>query len=257
MKIKSDWWKRGFFDFGMSKILFGAGKVKLATEEAKWIIKTVGVVPPAKILDVGCGIGRHAIVFAKHGFDVLGIDISKIFLTKASRLAKKEGVKLKLENIAMHRLAPYKNNFDLVTSLFTSFGYYSPRSQNFKIFKQMARTIKPGGVIVLDAAYQESIERHFQPKNWRYFEDGSIVLEKRIYLQKDKQIYNDWMYLSGGKTRHYRFKLHLFSIRELEKLFTDNGLKIIGRYSSLKGAPFKKGSFHIVFVARKDPKSKI
>ena len=75
-KIRGNWWEKGFFDRTMSQILFGTAKLKLAVKEVKWIIKTLGIKPPAKILDVGCGVGRHLIPLAKNGFQELVARVS-------------------------------------------------------------------------------------------------------------------------------------------------------------------------------------
>lgn len=251
--IKDDWWNNNFFDAGMSKILFGAGKEKLSIDEAKWIIKITGITPPAKILDVGCGIGRHSVVFAKFGFDVLGIDISKEYLRKAAQLARQEKVNLTLKNMPMHTLS-FKEEFDLVVNLFTSFGYYSPRSRNTTIFKKMVRALKYSGIMVFDTTYREFIENNFKSKDWRIVDRNTFVLEESFYSCKEKQIYVDRIYIHKGNVKHYRFKLHLFSAKELKELFRNNGLKIIGCYSSLSGMPFKKDSPHIVIVAKKSDK---
>jgi len=52
-----------------------------------------------KVLDLGCGAGRHCILLAGRGFEVVGIDISKNALKMARRWVQKE----KLENIALIR----------------------------------------------------------------------------------------------------------------------------------------------------------
>lgn len=52
-----------------------------------------------KLVDLGCGAGRHSILLANSGFEVIGIDISKNALRMARRWARKE----KLENAAFVR----------------------------------------------------------------------------------------------------------------------------------------------------------
>ena len=47
-----------------------------------------------RILDIGCGTGRHAIELAKRGYKVTGIDLSKAQLKRACEKAKAEGVEV-------------------------------------------------------------------------------------------------------------------------------------------------------------------
>jgi len=67
-----------------------------------------------RILDIGFGVGRHAILFAKEGFDVYGIDTSPAGLKYAIKWSKKEKVNLKLKIGEMSHL-PFKSDiFDLI-----------------------------------------------------------------------------------------------------------------------------------------------
>lgn len=71
-----------------------------------------------KILDLGCGAGRHCIYLADKGFDVVGVDISKSALTMARKWGQKEG----LTNVALIRAAmtylPFRDCcFDAVVSV--------------------------------------------------------------------------------------------------------------------------------------------
>jgi len=65
----------------------------------------VGILPDLKnhkvekVLDVGCGSGRHCVLLASSGFDVVGMDISKSALRMANRWVQKE----RLENVALVR----------------------------------------------------------------------------------------------------------------------------------------------------------
>lgn len=54
---------------------------------------TLGFHP--KLLDLGCGEGKNAVYFAKHGFEVAGLDISKVGLDKTKRYAQEVGVQVK------------------------------------------------------------------------------------------------------------------------------------------------------------------
>lgn len=56
-------------------------------QEVEFVISSLGLEPPARILDVGCGPGRHAHAFGRRGFEVVGIDISETFVRIANREA--------------------------------------------------------------------------------------------------------------------------------------------------------------------------
>lgn len=250
LKIKDDWWKDGFFESDMGEALFGSGETKPAHEDVRWIIRTTGLRPPARVLDVGCGVGKHAVACALSGFDVCGIDISAPYLQSAHKLAARHGVQLRLQRMPMHELSA-REEYDLVLNLFTSLGYYSPRAKNIDVLKKMVRALRPGGRIVLDVTHLEAFENRFQAKYWRELGDRKFILESRDFSQKKKQILNDRLIITKGKVRRYAFKLHLFSAREFTSLLKRQGLTHIRCYGSLRGAAFDRNGPRLVIVAQK------
>jgi SAM-dependent methyltransferase len=54
-----------------------------SSEDVDRIEKLVGIAPPSRVLDVGCGNGRHSIEMARRGYNVVGIDVAKRFLAEA------------------------------------------------------------------------------------------------------------------------------------------------------------------------------
>lgn len=58
-----------------------------STQEVEFLVETLGLRPGMRVLDVGCGPGRHAHLLAKRGLEVLGIDISQRFVDLAAASA--------------------------------------------------------------------------------------------------------------------------------------------------------------------------
>jgi len=61
---------------------------KLEVDGLVRIFEEFNVPKNARILDVSCGIGRHSIPLAERGYDVLGLDLSPLFIAKANATAK-------------------------------------------------------------------------------------------------------------------------------------------------------------------------
>ena len=102
-----------------------------------------------RILDLGCGTGRHAIFLAKKGFEVYGIDISQSGLGIINKIKSK----LKLRNITLKRAdmakIPYKNNFfDAIVC--TSVINHARLNKIKKTFKEIVRVLKSKGIFILE-----------------------------------------------------------------------------------------------------------
>lgn len=62
--------------------------------EVDFILKELKLKPGVRLLDVGCGTGRHAVEFARRGYKVTGVDLSMRMLAEAKRAANTAGVKV-------------------------------------------------------------------------------------------------------------------------------------------------------------------
>ena len=91
-----------------------------------------------KILDVGCGKGRHAKYFNELGFNVVGIDLSLNSIAKAKL---NETQDLKFYKFDMRNVFK-ENSFNLVTNLFTSFGYFDNSLDEQKTINAMVKNLK-------------------------------------------------------------------------------------------------------------------
>jgi len=104
------------------------------------------IVRGENVLDLGCGAGRHAKHLASKGFDVTGIDLSPKSLEQARRHRSS-----RLRFVRQDMRQPFGTNaFDCVLSLFTSFGYFEDPADNVTVVHNIARSLKPGGRVVLD-----------------------------------------------------------------------------------------------------------
>ena len=111
------------------------------------IAKSLGIAPPLRVADLGCGDGTTALPIARLGADVLGIDISRNMVAAGNKRAAKTGLsKLKFqEGDAAHLEGVADSTFDLTISVFGAM--FSPKP--FDVAKEMARVTKPGGRVVM------------------------------------------------------------------------------------------------------------
>jgi cyclopropane fatty-acyl-phospholipid synthase-like methyltransferase len=97
-----------------------------------------------RVLDLGCGAGRHAIFYAAEGFDVDACDMSAVGLRELQAAAQRRGVKVRSHQCRGHDLSHYANDtFDFVLS----FGviYYMSGIEAEQTFREIYRVLKPGG----------------------------------------------------------------------------------------------------------------
>src|SRR5205823_14356799 len=119
----------------------------LMRESGEAVVKSLGIKPPVRVLDLGCGDGTTAIPIARLGADVVGIDIARNLVDAGNRRAAEAGLtRLKFQEgdaSSLHRVDDH--SFDLTLSMFGAM--FAPKP--FDVAKEMVRVTRPGGRIVM------------------------------------------------------------------------------------------------------------
>jgi ubiquinone/menaquinone biosynthesis C-methylase UbiE len=116
-------------------------------ESGEAFVRSLGIKPPLRVLDLGCGDGTTALPFARLGAEVVGIDIARNLVEAGNRRAAAAGLKnLKFqEGDACNLQGVADHSFDLTLSIFGAM--FAPKP--FDVAKEMVRVTKPGGRIVM------------------------------------------------------------------------------------------------------------
>jgi len=111
------------------------------------VAESLGITPPLKVLDLGCGDGTTALPMASLGADVLGIDIARNLVDAGNRRAAAAGLKrLKFQEGDASNLQGIADSlFDLTLSMFGAM--FAPKP--FNVAEEMVRVTKAGGRIVM------------------------------------------------------------------------------------------------------------
>jgi len=111
------------------------------------LVRSLGISPGMKVLDLGCGDGTTALPAARLGADVLGVDIAANLVAAGNERARAEGLtncRFQEGDASDLRGIP-DQGFDLLVSIFGAM--FAPRP--FDVAKEMVRVTRPGGRIVM------------------------------------------------------------------------------------------------------------
>lgn len=253
-----EWW-RGFFNPIVGDVMFAA-KAEQSEIEVEHIIKQTKVKPPADVLDLACGVGRHSLPFAARGFTVTGLDYSRPFLREASRNARKAGLRIRFVQGDMKELGAHfaDHRFDLVVSLFNSFGYFERRHDDARVLRAVHRVLRPGGAFVINTLNAAGVARRLRhPVSFEYEPLPNLyVTDASRYDPRRKQTYGDWTIVDARRPKPRTFRRsvrqNVYSHAELRRLLIAAGFAIEKTWGPWSGDRFDPNkSWDQTIVTRK------
>ncbi len=219
-------------------------------DEAKTLINNLlpklSLQPQAKVLDIACGRGRHAVYLNNKGFDVTGIDLSASSIAFAKSY-ENESLHFDVHNIHY----PYKKDyFDAAFNFFTSFGYEECDEENYLVIQSAVTALKPGGYFVLDYLNNE----HIMEENIKGEESVTSGLVKFTLQRKLTEHYiakkiavND-----GEQWYYFSERVKRYSSVDLINFFNRAGLITSGLYGNYQLEPYnRKCSERLIIIGKK------
>lgn len=218
-------------------------------EDAEKLLRLIGtkidLAAKRRILDAGCGNGRHASQLALQNLQVVGLDLSQTLLYSA--VYEKADQKYPQYVRGDMRHLPFKACFDVILSLFTSFGYFSEQ-QNQDVLREYYSALKRTGWLVLDYLNAEHVRQTLIPKSekligsrrvteHRYISGGRV--EKRITIEQNNRL------------QEYTESVKLYSLQEMEEMLAAADFSIRHVFGSYEGQPFEADSTRMILFCQK------
>jgi SAM-dependent methyltransferase len=211
---------------------------KGTVQECDFLVSHLALPAGSRVLDVGCGPGRHAHELARRGMIVHGIDISSRFVELAVAAAPNGATFARADARAL----PFEAEFDVVISLCQGgFGLLTGDGEDELVVAGIARALKPGGLAVMSAfsAYC-SVRYH----------DAAEFDADRGTSHELTEVRNE-----SGEPKQVDLWTNCYTPRELRLLMRANGLAVESIYSVEPGAygtnPPTTESPEFLVIARK------
>jgi SAM-dependent methyltransferase len=191
-------------------------------QEAAFLIDALGLGPGRRVLDVGCGPGRHAHALARQGCRVVGIDIAERFVALARSEAPPGATFARAD---AHALPVRGDQFDAVISLCQG-GFGLPADpaapDDGSILAAMVRAVRPGGRVALTAFSSYFMVRHLEETDDF---DAATGVNHELAPVKDAE----------GEERAFDLWTACYTPRELRLLAAQAGLDVVGLWSVTPG----------------------
>jgi SAM-dependent methyltransferase len=246
---KKEWFDDESFWRAMYPFMFGAERLAAAPDEMRRAIQLAK--PKGKnVLDLCCGPGRCSIALAKRGYRVTGVDRTKYLLDKAKASARTAKVNIEWIRQDMRDFVR-PESFDLVLSMFTSFGFFDKKEQDLDVLRNMFINLRPGGVCLIDVMGKEQIAKIFTPTTSESFSDGTKLIRCHEMIDNWTRIRNEWILIRRGRARSFHFHITLYSAQELIDRLEKVGFVDLKIYGNLDGGAYDLKAQRMIAIARK------
>jgi SAM-dependent methyltransferase len=209
------------------------------------ILSNISLVNKAKIIDLCCGQGRHASLFAEEAFEVYGFDLSRKLLQVAKYKNNKNDNTYFVQ--ADMRFLPAVHSFDLLLNLFTSFGYFQSDQENISVFKQFYQVLKKGGYFVFDYFNSSYIIQHLE--RYQSEQIGDLTVEQERYIE-DSRVEKIIRLNRHGKKSIFHESVKLYTPKQILHMMEETRLDISYIFGDYQGSTFTEDSERIIIIGK-------
>lgn len=220
-------------------------------EEVEFIISKTNLSEKTKILDFGCGRGRHTIEFYKRGFtDITGLDQNQSNI----EIARNNAVELSFPLNFVHKMMnefDEQDEYDLIYSLFTSMFYFSEQ-HNLDIVQRIYQALKRDGCFVIDYFNPPAFLKTQKKKDWYFSEDDSIVLERYAHNPISGIITNERIIVPKEGPRVKKvYHVRDYTVAELRYHFENIGFEVLDIFGNYQGKKYTMDSVRQIYIMKK------
>lgn len=247
-EISDDTWYEGYFgpDYLYIDIHTTTGQ---EVDFLRKVLRLGRGLRSARLLDVGCGYGRHLVPLLEQGVDAYGCDRSGFMLAEADRRIRTARERAEEEHRPAKRLRgnrlvccdnrelPFSGDFDCAVNLFNSFGYFADERDNFRMLTEIGEALRPGGLFLLDMVNRDFVLPHLPRKDW-FEHDGAFVLEKKWFDPIRNRSEIDVHVIDNQGKRDYHHSIRLYSYTEMVMLLEAAGFAVVTVFGGFGGEPF-------------------
>ncbi len=202
------------------------------------------------VIDVACGRGRHVREWENLGAFAVGIDRSTFAILDGKKSGGEFSSKLLLSD--MRRLPFCSGICDLLTSMFTSFGYFGSDQEHEALLTEWARVLRHNGNLIIDYLNRNYALKNLVPESVAENEDYRIV--QRRSITEDKKRLEKEIEIERrrcGSKKSFTESVRAYAPEELTALLHHAGFEIVSMAGDFSGSEFSSDSERCIVHARK------
>lgn len=235
-----------WFDSPYYPMLYAHRSEDEARQAVQNVVGLLKLTPGARILDVGCGRGRHLWPLAELGYRVAGIDLAAHRIAEAQAGSAQKGIDAELFVGSMLDPLP-QPPYDAVVNWFTSFGFFDDLATHQLAIAHMAQALTPGGTLVMDFMNASEVRTNLVPED--QVQVGNVEFHVRRWIE-GSFVHKSISIRDGMKTAKFSERVMLLDRSDFEALFAAAGLQSVEFLGDYDGSPWTPRSPRCIAIGR-------
>jgi SAM-dependent methyltransferase len=248
-KRKKPWWSE-LFEEDYAKTIDTPTEKDVA-READFIERVLNLAKGARVLDLGCGLGRHAVELASRGYEMVGVDHSTLMLAKANEHAAERGLGVNFVKGDMRKLS-LDAVFDGMYCWSQTFGYFDEQT-NHGVLESIHRALRQGGTFALDVANRDFVAPRSPTMVW-FERPGCVCMdEMKFDFYTSRMIVKRTVLFETGRSREIEYSMRMYSLHELGRMLHGCGFRVleVSGHRAHPGTYFGSESPRIIVAAER------
>lgn len=234
-----------------SLALSSARQQSAAEEEVAFVRAALRLPSGVKVVDLPCGVGRHARLLALAGFEVTAIDNSEHCLELArERFAHPRVTYVRAD---VRALGDVGGGYEALLSLYSCLGYFADEAVDDRVFHTLIGLLSENGRFVISTANRLWVAREAE-RDWT-FEEGGHRVHRRDHMDASSNHLTIELLVqpvTGGAAHAYVQRRRLYSLDEVRARLEHAGARVLGAFGNWKGDTFSDfDSPHMILVGER------
>ncbi|MDI9258489.1 class I SAM-dependent methyltransferase [Flavobacterium sedimenticola] len=233
-KCNTENWYASWFDTSYYHILYKDRNYREAQIFMDNLTHYLNLPEKAKVLDLACGKGRHAIYLNQLGYDVIGADLSENSIAEAQKNENEN-----LHFVVHDKREPFDQKFDAIFNLFTSFGYFDCEGDDLKTLSAIKESLSEYGFAVIDFMNTPHVIANLIPEETKTV-DGITFHIKRFVT--DGFIIKEIRFEDQGQSYHFTEKVRAYTLEDFQRMMEETGIYLLDTFGDYKLKKFHKNT---------------
>jgi ubiquinone/menaquinone biosynthesis C-methylase UbiE len=239
-------WTHEYFERGYAQRWGLGGPTDQVRVEARRLWDLLHLTPASRVVDIGCGHGRHALALAERGADVVGLDSAVALLARARDLSSELRTEVRWIRGDMRRL-PLRSACADAAIMMDAFGFFETEDEHEAVLREAGRVLITGGRLALKVVNGGPVLADFRDTVRE--ERNGVVVSISNTLTFSPARMTQRISVTGTRGHgEYERRQRLYRVEELRAALTRAGFAVAGVFASPDGAAFEPDASSTIWM---------